>query len=230
MSPRWPSCCDDAQAQLDRLTSETAPRTFANTMEPLDALTERLDYAIGIARHLEAVATTPAIRAAYNAVQPLVSAFYSSLPLNEALWRAVQTYSQTPEAVSLTGARKRFLEKTVDNFRRHGAELDAAGKKRIAEIDVELSKLTMRFSENVLDSTNEFELVIHDAGKLAGPARKRRRDGASERCVQRPGRSGLAIHFAGPQLHRFDDLSGRWRNPETGLRSLREPGARGKAR
>ena len=46
------------------------PRTFANTMEPLDALTERLDYAVGIARHLEAVATTPALRAAYNAVQP----------------------------------------------------------------------------------------------------------------------------------------------------------------
>jgi len=158
----------DAQSQLDRLTSESAPRTFANTMEPLDALTERLDYAVGIARHLEAVATTPAIRAAYNTVQPLVSAFYSSLPLNEALWRAVQTYSRTKEAVSLTGARKRFLEKTIDNFRRHGAELDSEGKKRIAEIDVELSKLTMRFSENVLDSTNEFELVIHDAGKLAG--------------------------------------------------------------
>jgi oligopeptidase A len=61
-----------------------------------------------------------------------------------------------------------LLEKTVDNFRRHGAELDAPGKKRIAEIDVELSKLTIRFSENVLDSTNEFELVITEESKLAG--------------------------------------------------------------
>src|SRR5271154_6424080 len=85
----------DAHAALDRLTSVSAPRTFANTMEPLDALTERLDYAVSIARHLEAVATTPALRAAYNAVQPLVSAFYSSLPLNQALWQAVQKYSTT---------------------------------------------------------------------------------------------------------------------------------------
>ncbi|MGD0298428.1 MAG: M3 family metallopeptidase [Bryobacteraceae bacterium] len=158
----------DAEAQLNQLTSDSGPRTFSNTMEPLDALTERLDYAVGIARHLEGVATTPELRAAYNTVQPLVSAFYSSLPLNESLWQAVQTFSTTEEAKSLSGARKRFLEKTVDNFRRHGAELDAPGKKRIAEIDVELSKLTIRFSENVLDSTNEFELVITEESQLAG--------------------------------------------------------------
>jgi len=49
----------DAQSQLDGLTSDAGPRTFSSTMEPLDALTERLDYAVGIARHLEAVATPP---------------------------------------------------------------------------------------------------------------------------------------------------------------------------
>ena len=158
----------DARERLDQIAAQPAPRTFANTMELLDGLTERLDYAIGIVRHLEAVSTTPELRAAYNAAQPQVSAFYSSLPLNEPLWRAVQAYAQTDEAKSLTGARKRFLEKTIDSFRRHGAELDAAGKQRIAEIDVELSKQTIRFSENVLDSLNEFSLVIEDQGKLRG--------------------------------------------------------------
>jgi oligopeptidase A len=186
VEPAVAALLSDAEAQLGRLTSDSSPRTFANTMEPLDALTERLDYAVGIARHLEAVATTPALRAAYNAVQPPVSAFYSSLPLNEPLWRSVQEYSKTEEAKNLSGARKRFLEKTVDNFRRHGAELDASGKKRIAEIDIELSKLTIRFSENVLDSTNEFELVIADeeAGRAAG---ERRRHGARQRRVEGPG-------------------------------------------
>jgi oligopeptidase A len=158
----------DARERLDRLASDPSPRTFDNTMAPLDQLTERLEYAMGIARHLEAVATTPELRAAYNTVQPEVSAFYSSLPLNEPLWHAVQAFAKTDEAQHLTGARRRFLEKTVDNFRRHGAELDPAGKKRIAEIDVELTKLTIRFSENVLDSTNEFDLVLTDEKKLAG--------------------------------------------------------------
>src|SRR3984893_4424658 len=73
----------DARRQLDQITTEAEPRTFANTMERLDRLGERLDYAVGITRHLEAVATTPELRAAYNAVQPPVSQFYSSLPLNQ---------------------------------------------------------------------------------------------------------------------------------------------------
>ncbi len=158
----------DSRQELDRLTADTSPRTFENTIQRLDHLTERLDYAMQIVRHLEAVATTPELRAAYNAVQPKVSEFYSSLPLNEALWRAVLSYSRTGEARDLTGPRKRFLQKTVDNFRRHGAELDAAGKKRIAEIDVELSKQTIKFSEDVLDSTNLYEWVITDERQLAG--------------------------------------------------------------
>jgi oligopeptidase A len=158
----------DARAELDRLTAEPGPRTFANTMQRLDDLTERLEYAMQIIRNLETVATTPALRAAYNMVQPQVSEFYSSLPLNEALWRAVQSYSQTDEGRNLAGVRKRFLEKTMDNFRRHGAELDAPGKKRIAEIDVELTRQTIHFAENVLDSTNQYEWVITDERQLAG--------------------------------------------------------------
>src|SRR5580700_3003912 len=96
----------DAREQLDELTSETAPRTFANTMRRLDNLSERLEYAMQIVRNLEGLATTPELRAAYNAVQPKVSEFYSSLPLNEALWQAVQGYSQTGEARNLAGVRK----------------------------------------------------------------------------------------------------------------------------
>src|SRR5215472_14119957 len=101
----------DARQRLDEITSsQTEPRTFANTMGLLDKLGERLDYAVGITRHLEAVATTPELRAAYNAVQPPVSEFYSSLPLNGALWNAVQAYSKSEDARNLSGTRKRFLE------------------------------------------------------------------------------------------------------------------------
>jgi len=179
----------EARERLDQVTSDAAPRTFANTMERLDRLTERLEYAMHITRNLEATATTPELRAANNAVQPKVSEFYSSLPLNEALWRAVQSYSLTEEAKALTGVRKRFLEKTIDNFRRHGAELDAAGKQRIAEMDVELTRLTLRFSENVLDSTNQFELVITDESKLAGlpeSARAMARASAASKGLEAP--------------------------------------------
>src|SRR5580658_2135021 len=178
-----------ARKELDALTAEPGPRTFANTLQKLDHLTKRLDYAMQIVRHLEAVATTPELRASYNAVQPKVSEFYSSLPLNEALWQAVLSYSNTAEARDLTGVRKRFLEKTLDNFRRHGAELNAEGKKRIAEIDVELTKQTIRFSENVLDSTNQYEWVIADERQLAGlpeSARAMARASAASKSLEAP--------------------------------------------
>ena len=158
----------DTRERLHQLTSAPAPRTFENTMQVLDKLTEALDFAMGVVRHLETVATTPPLRAAYNAVQPEVSAFHSSLPLNEDLWQTIKGYSQTEEAQGLTGTRKRYLDKTIESFRRHGAELDAAGKKRIAEIDLEISQQTIRFAEHVLDSLNEFERVITEESKLAG--------------------------------------------------------------
>ena len=49
--------------------------------------TENLDYALGVVRHLESVATTPELRAAWNVVEPEASAFYSQIPLNEGLWK-----------------------------------------------------------------------------------------------------------------------------------------------
>ena len=156
----------DARAKIEAIAADPAPRTYNNTMRALETATERLDYAMGVVRHLEGVATYPELRAAYNAVEPLVSEFYSSIPLHAGLWKAVRTLNESHP--SLSPARHRLLVKTVDSFRRHGAELPDAGKKRLAEIDVALSKATTKYSENVLDSTNAFELIIEDEKDLAG--------------------------------------------------------------
>src|SRR5262249_11610331 len=140
----------DARARLDSLASQPAPHTFDNTMRALDELTEPLDYAMGVVRHLESVATYPELRAAFNAVQPEVSAFYTSIPLNAGLWKGIKEFAATSEASALTGPRRRFLQKTMDTFRRHGADLNAGDKKRLEALDVELTQLTTKFGENVL--------------------------------------------------------------------------------
>jgi oligopeptidase A len=158
----------DARGRLGAIAQERAPRTFENTMGSLDRMTERLDFAMSMVKHIESVATYPELRAAHNAVQPRVSAFYSGIPLDVGLWKAVQQFATTEEAQTLSGARRRFVTKTMQDFRRHGAELDAAGKARLEALDVELSQLTTKFGENVLDSTNEFELVVTEEAKLAG--------------------------------------------------------------
>src|SRR5712691_10695295 len=162
VEPAMDELLADAARRLDATLASERPLTA------LDAMTERLDYAMNVVRHLESVATTPALRAAFNAVQPKVSSFYSSLPLNEGLWNAIKRYAATGEARALTGTMKRFLTKTIDSFKRHGAELDPAGKARLKEIDVALAESTTKFGEHVLDSTNAWELVLTEESKLAG--------------------------------------------------------------
>ncbi len=158
----------EARARLDALASSTGERTYENTLGALEAITERLELCMSVVGHLEAVATTPALRAAFNAVQPEVSTFYSSLALSAGVWAALKAYAQTPEAAALTGTRRRFLDKTIADFRRNGADLDAAGKTRLAAIDVELATLTLRYAQNVLDATNAYEVLVDDEALLAG--------------------------------------------------------------
>ncbi len=155
-------------ANIDAIAVNAEPRTYTNTMLALERSTDDLDYALNVVRHLESVNTSPELRAAWNVVEPEASAFYSGIPLNEGLWKQLKAYAETDDAKSLVGPRLRFLTKTLDSFRRHGAELDAEGKARLSEIDVELSKVTTKFSENVLDSTNAFELLVADEATLAG--------------------------------------------------------------
>jgi len=157
-----------ARARLEALAAGNAQPDYENTMQALDELTEPLDRAMGVVKHLESVATYPELRTAHNAVEPETSKFYSGIPLHEGLWTTLKRYASTDDAKCLEGARLRYLRKTLDEFRRHGADLDAPGKARLKEIDVELSQLTTKFSENVLDATNAFELVITDQHKLAG--------------------------------------------------------------
>jgi len=158
----------DARERLESAAAAAGSRTWDNTMRALDTLTERLDYAMGVVRHLESVATYPELRAAFNAVQPQVSAFYSGIPLHAGMWQAIKSYDATAESGSLSGERRRYLVKTMEAFRRAGADLDPASKKRLEEIDVELSTVTTRFGENVLDSTNAFERIFASESELAG--------------------------------------------------------------
>jgi len=156
----------ESQARLDAIGA--APRTYEATLGSLDLATGELDFAMNVASHLEAVLGTPELRAAYNRILPKVSEFGSKIMLSEPLYRALRELAETPAAKELDAARARFLKKTLADFRRNGAELDDAGKARLAEIDVALSELTLKFAQNVVDATAAFELIVEDASRLAG--------------------------------------------------------------
>lgn len=184
------------EQRIEQIGSETTPHTYANVILALDRATEPLDYAMALVRHLEAVRTTPAFRAAHNNVQGPVSAFYSSIPLNENLWSAVKAVNSTTDTAQLAGVHKRFLEKTVAGFRRAGADLDAEGKKKLEAIEVALAEATTKFSENVLDATNAYELHVTDEAKLAGLPESAQL--AARESARRKGKDGWRFTLQAP--------------------------------
>ena len=159
---------EQMKQRLADLGKTGVPRTYENILITLDRMTEPLDFAMNVVRHLENVATYPELRAAYNQVLGPVSQFYTSIPLDRNVWAAVKTVAESKQVGDLALIDKRFLDKTVSNFRRAGADLDEEGKRKLEALDVELTQVTTKFSEHVLDATNAFELLVNNEAQLVG--------------------------------------------------------------
>jgi oligopeptidase A len=194
--PALSSLIAAARDSIQAIASAPGPRTWANTMAALDDASTPLDVAVSVVRHLENVVTTPELRDAWNDVQPEVSEFYSSVPLHAGLWSAIKSYAATDEAHGLTGVRARFLEKTIEGFRRHGADLDDAGKKELAALDVELATVTNKFGQNVVDATAAFEYWIDREEDLAGLPPSAR--AAARQAAEAKGRPGWRFTLQAP--------------------------------
>jgi oligopeptidase A len=168
VAPGVAAILSGGQAEIDTLVRDPGPRTWGNTLGRLDRIIQDVSDALAPVHHLLSVAETPELRAAYNAVLPEITRFWSRLPLNQELWEQVKAVSATPEATTLSGLRARHLQKTLRDFRRAGADLPPGRKARVEEIRVELVRLQQRFSENVLDATAAWELLVTEEGRMEG--------------------------------------------------------------
>ena len=172
----------EAQDEVDALSRDEGPATWTSTMARLDRAVERLSERVAPVSHLMSVAESPELRAAYNAVLPEISAFWSRLPLDEALWARIRAFAESEEGRALTGLRRRHLDKTVKEFRRAGADLPGEAKERLKALHVELAQLEQQFSEHLLDATAAYELLVEDEARLEGvPEAAKRRAGAKAR-------------------------------------------------
>jgi oligopeptidase A len=187
-----------ARARIDAIAAPVPERTYENTLAALEDATEELELAVTIVDHLESVCSEPALREAHNRVQPEVGAFFASIPLHPGVWTALKQLAASDDARTLAGVKRRFLDKTVDDFKRHGADLAPAGKQRLEEISRELTELTNKFSQNLLDSTAEWELIVDDDAKLAGlPDSAREQARAS---AEKKGKSGHRFTLQAPSV------------------------------
>ncbi|MEM1296892.1 MAG: M3 family metallopeptidase, partial [Verrucomicrobiota bacterium] len=205
------SALKTAQSNIDTLAFPTDEAlNFENTLLALEESTEALTMAWGLVSHLDSVRNSDELREAYNAMLPKVTEFFAQIPLNDDLWKRLKAYSETDDAESLTGARKRLLSETLADFRESGADLPDDQKTRLKEVKAELAKVTQKFSENVLDSTNDWELILDDDSRLKGMPQSQidaARASASAKDKEGKYRISLQITSYAPVLEHAEDES-----------------------
>ena len=157
----------DAEAAV-KAAETVLPVTWETFVVPLDDATECLSRAWNQVGHLEGVVNTPELREAYNATLPKVTRFWSTLGQNLALFAQYRALAASPEFSGYDDARRKVVENALRDFRLGGAELPDADKARHGEIREELSALSAKFSQNVLDATDAFALHVDDEARLAG--------------------------------------------------------------
>jgi len=157
-----------AEARAAVAHAEKAPPAWDEFVAPLEDANERLGRAWGQVAHLHAVLDSPALRAAYNDNLPKVTQYWTELGQNLALFDKYRALHASAQFAALSPARRRIVENALRDFRLGGAELPAAVKPRYAQIQEELAQLSARFSENLLDATNAYSLVIEDEKRVAG--------------------------------------------------------------
>ena len=163
VSPAVNALLADAQAALDNVTASNFPASWNGISAVLDVATEKLGRAWGAVSHLNAVADTPELRAAYNAALPVITEFYTRLGADERLYGKYKAI----DAASLNIEQQQAHKNAMRNFVLSGAELVGAAKERFAKIQERQAELSQKFSENALDATDAFAYYATES-ELAG--------------------------------------------------------------
>lgn len=168
VTPAIEQLLKDNRAVIKRLEDPALTPTWDHFITPLEDCTEKLSRAWSIVGHLNAVVDEPELRAAYNANLPKVTEFWTALSQNLVLFKKYQALRDSPEFARLSMARQKIINNALRDFRLGGAELPESDKPRFAEIQERQAALAQKFSENVLDATNDWSLLIDDEAQLSG--------------------------------------------------------------
>jgi len=154
------------RARIAELASGAQP-TFASLVVPMEELSYRLSRAWSPIGHLNAVANSEAMREAYNACVPLLTAYASELGQNAAL-QAAYAHVLEHEGENLDSAQRKLVQNALRDFRLAGVDLGEQQRARFREVQQRLAQLATKFSENVLDAARDYGRFVTDEAELAG--------------------------------------------------------------
>ena len=152
VSPAVDVLLAEAQNSLEKVTDSDFPADWSAISGVLDVATEKLGRAWSAVSHLNGVADTPELRAAYNAALPTITEFYTRLGADEALYAKYKAI----DVSTLNAEQLQAHKNAMRNFVLSGAELEGRAKERFAKIQERQAELEQKFSENALDSTDAF--------------------------------------------------------------------------
>jgi oligopeptidase A len=187
---------EHVQPALDALLAENRRRreelltqahvSWDSFAQPIEDMSERLSRLWSPVSHLNAVMNNDALRTVYNENVPRISEYYTELAQDERLYAAYKQIAGSSEYATLTQAQKKIIDNTLRDFRLAGAELPPDKKARFKDVQRELVTLSSKYSDNVLDATEAWELLLTNEADLAGlpeSARAMARQAAREKGV-----------------------------------------------
>lgn len=159
---------DEAKEEINNICNNQEKPTFENTIEALEFSGEHLDRVSSIFFNLNSAETSDEIQKLAQKISPLLTEFSNDVRLNKTLFKRVKAVYDNRETLDLNPEQDMLLEKKYKSFSRNGANLPEDKKELLRDIDKELSKLKLKFGENVLAETNKFEMVLTDKKDLSG--------------------------------------------------------------
>ncbi|MFC1684315.1 oligopeptidase A [Pseudomonadota bacterium] len=151
---------------VEQLLESGESPTWDSLIQPLEELDDRLGRAWSPVSHMNSVVNSDELREAYNACLPKLSEYATEMGQNQGLYAAYKAVAEGDE--DLDEAQRKVLENALRDFHLSGVDLPADKKTRFKEISQELSKLTSKFEENLLDATNAWSKLINDQAELSG--------------------------------------------------------------
>ncbi len=142
--------------------------TWENLIDPIENIEDKLNKAWSPVSHLNSVLNSDELRDAYNACLAKLSEYSTEMGQNKALFKAYQSIKTGPEFTKLAMAQKKIIDNTLKDFQLSGIDLDNDKQQRYKEISQLLSELCSRYSDNVLDATNDWTKLITDENELKG--------------------------------------------------------------
>ncbi len=156
------------RASLNKLLTEQTTFTWDTLMFPIEEMGDKLSKMWSPVSHLRAVMESESLRNAYNTCLPLLVEYHTELMQNETLYKAIQSIADSADYALLNSAQHKAIENELRDFRLAGVNLSPSEKARFAELQKQLSKLTTKFGENLLDATQAWTLHITDLNALRG--------------------------------------------------------------